>query len=139
MRLKNTHLLLTALFLVVLHLVQVPSYSLIRSRIQGIFRDKETGEPLEGVEVTLFKKGPVNIFPNYDKITGKDGRFTFDQVTYGEYFIRGENPGYVPYQPLYKIKIMGTGKLLSKLLPPGPTQAHLVVISAVPGAYTSYM
>jgi hypothetical protein len=63
----------------------------------------ETGEPLEGVVVTLFKKGPVNIFPNYDKITGKNGRFIFDQVTYGEYYIRGEKPGYVPYQPLYKI------------------------------------
>ena len=40
MRLKNTYLLLTALFLVVLHLVQVPSYSLIRSRTEGVVSKK---------------------------------------------------------------------------------------------------
>jgi hypothetical protein len=103
MRLGKTYLLLSAIFLLVLHLFQVPSYSLIRSRIQGTFRDKETGQPLEGVVVTLFKKGPVKIFPNYEETTGNDGRFIFDQIKYGEYYIRGEKPGYVPYQPLFKI------------------------------------
>ena len=117
MRIKNTPLLSIALFLVVLHLVQVPSYSLIRSRIQGIFRDKETGEPLEGVKVTLYNKSEVEgFFKNYETTTGKDGRFIFDQVTDGEYIIRGKKSGYATYQPEYKIDQNYGGRNLVEVL-----------------------
>lgn len=117
MRLKNTNLLLTALFLVVLHLVQVPSYSLIRSRIQGIFRDKETGEPLEGVKVTLFNKDVLGVFSeSKESITGKSGRFIFDQIMYGKYIIRGIKSGYVSYQPKYKIRMLSRRSELVEVL-----------------------
>ncbi len=85
------------------NLFQVHLHSVIRSRIEGTFWDKDNGEPLEGVEVTLFKKGPVELFPNFGEKTDKNGRFVFDQITNGEYIIMGEKPGYVPYQPMYKI------------------------------------
>jgi 5-hydroxyisourate hydrolase-like protein (transthyretin family) len=104
MRLGKTYLLLSVIFLLVLHLFQVPAYSLIRSRIQGIFRDKETGQPLENVLVTLYNNSEVDgFFQNYETKTDKNGRFIFDQITDGEYIIRGIKSGYVTYQPEYKI------------------------------------
>ena len=94
------------------NLFQVHLNSLIRSRIEGTFWDKETGERLEGVEVTLFKIGHVALFPNFEVKTDKNGRFIFDQVKNGEYIIRGEKPGYVPYQPMYKIVLAYRRKLV---------------------------
>jgi hypothetical protein len=90
---------------------------LIRSRIQGIFRDKETGEPLEGVKVTLFNKSEVEgFFKNYETTTGKDGRFIFDQITDGEYIIRGIKSWYATYQPEYKIDKNYGGRNLVEVL-----------------------
>jgi 5-hydroxyisourate hydrolase-like protein (transthyretin family) len=118
MRLGKTYLLLSAIFLLVLHLFQVPSYSLIRSRIQGTFRDKETGLPIENVSVTLYNNSEVDgFFQNYKTKTDKNGRFIFDQITDGEYIIRGIKSGYVTYQPEYKIdRTYGERKLVEVLL-----------------------
>jgi phage-related protein len=107
MRLKNTHVLLTALFLVVLHLVQVPSYSLILSRIQGVILDKETKEPLKGVVVTLYVKAPRNEFYDTSKTeTDEKGYFLFDQIKPKTYIISCHKSGYADYQPDYKILMM---------------------------------
>jgi 5-hydroxyisourate hydrolase-like protein (transthyretin family) len=90
---------------------------LIRSRIQGKFLDKETGEPLEGVVVTLFAKDSLGVFfANYKTKTDKNGRFILDQVVYGEHIIMGEKTGYVTYQPRYKITQIYGGRKLVEVL-----------------------
>ncbi|MGD2090407.1 MAG: carboxypeptidase regulatory-like domain-containing protein [Candidatus Aminicenantes bacterium] len=104
MRIKNTYLLLTALFLVVLHMVQVPSYSLILSRIQGVVIDKETKEPLKGVVVTLYRKAlRKGFFANLETETDEKGYFLFDQIKPKTYIISCHKSGYADYQPDYKI------------------------------------
>ncbi len=117
MGLENKHLLSIALFLVVLHLFQVPSYSLDYSWLDGTFRDKDTGEPLEGVVVTIFTKDALGGFSeSLETKTGKNGRFTFLQVVYGEFIIRGIKSGYATYQPEFKIDQNYGGRNLVEVL-----------------------
>jgi hypothetical protein len=107
MRLGKTYLLLSAIFLLVLHLFQVPSYSLILSRIQGVVIDKETKEQLKGVVVTLYFQAPRKEFID-TSITETDekGYFMFDQIKPKTYIISCHKSGYADYQPDYKISMM---------------------------------
>jgi hypothetical protein len=104
MGLKNKHLLLIILFLAVFNLFQVPLYSLILGRIQGVVIDKETKEPLKGVVVRLYVKAPRNEFYSTSKTeTDEKGYFLFDQSKPLTYILSCHKSGYADYQPDYKI------------------------------------
>jgi hypothetical protein len=104
MGLKNKHLLLIPLFIAVLHLFPVPSYSLILGRIQGVVIDEETKEPLKGVVVRLYVKAPRNEFYSTSKTeTDEKGYFLFDQSKPLTYILSCHKSGYADYQPDYKI------------------------------------
>lgn len=94
------------------NLFQIHMHSLIRSRIEGTVRDKESGAPLKDAQVTLYKKNRLGeFFSNYKIKTDEKGRFTFDQIKRGEYIVQCEKSGYVTYQPKYKITLVYRRKL----------------------------
>jgi hypothetical protein len=69
--------------------------------------DKETKEPLKGVEVTLYVKAPRNEFYDTSKTeTDEKGYFLFDQIKPKTYIISCHKSGYADYQPDYKILMM---------------------------------
>jgi hypothetical protein len=104
MGLKHKHLLLIPLFIAVLHLFQVPSYSLILGRIEGVVIDEETKEPLKGVVVTLYIKAHRNeFFATSETETDEKGFFLYDQIKPLTYILSCHKSGYADYQPDYKI------------------------------------
>ncbi len=73
---------------------------LIRGKIEGLKRDKETHEALEGVMFGLFKKAqdtPERENASYLAITDEDGKFSFQAIPYGTWFLQEieSSPGYV--------------------------------------------
>ncbi len=56
-------------------------------KISGVVRDKETGEPLLGVAVSIFGK-PIG------SLTGEDGRYNILNVPVGTYSLKAQSIGY---------------------------------------------
>lgn len=59
--------------------------------IVGVVTDPKSGEPLEGVRVTVYDN-------NYNKlrevVTSKDGKYDLGELGYGNYYIKMEKPDY---------------------------------------------
>ena len=86
---KITFLLLFALFSAFLAAGQIPG-----GTISGTILSNETGKPLEAATLSLFKTGdsvPVKI--NASEATGK---FVFDEIETGKYFIKITSTGLTP-------------------------------------------
>jgi len=101
-------LLLTILSVFVLGIFQGNLYSLITSRIEGVVKDKDTGEPLRGVCIELFE---CNFRAGLCKdccdsagseITDKNGYFKFDYLSKAEYFMFIVRRDYLPYGSIDK-------------------------------------
>lgn len=78
--------------------------ALVRSRIQGLIKDKESHDPLKGVIVHLYVQGEKKEYYSTMKTnTDENGGFVFDQIKPGTYIVSCEKKGYATYQPDYKI------------------------------------
>lgn len=77
--------------------------------LTGIVTDAETGEPLPGVQVTLFPAGSASLLA--DTVTAGDGSWSFSQP-WGRYRIEVSQAGYDPgtAEPLYVVGGQTTGQ-----------------------------
>lgn len=92
-------------FLVLLVLIicflQVSLFSRISSRVEGTVIDKDTGQPIEGAKIYLYKiiDDYSGITHEYETTTGKKGKFRFDDVEKGSYFLRCVKNYYISVLP----------------------------------------
>jgi len=89
---------LIVLFFLVMGLFEVTLFSLITSRIEGVVRDFDTGAVIIGAEVRLYPFSPPTS-SNPKTKTYNDGRFRFDDLRQGEYYISVYKEGYELYGP----------------------------------------
>ena len=74
------------LFILVMGLFEVTLFSLITSRIEGVVMDFDTGAVIIGAELRLYPfSNPTASNPKTR--TYNDGRFRFDDLQQGEYYI----------------------------------------------------
>jgi hypothetical protein len=86
------------LFIFVIGLFELTLFSLITSRIEGVVSDFDTGAVIIGAEVRLFPfSHPTASNPKTK--TYNDGRFRFDDLQQGEYYISVYKEGYELYGP----------------------------------------
>jgi hypothetical protein len=86
------------LFIFVVVLFEVKLFSLITSRIEGVVSDFDTGAVIIGAEVHLFHVSYKTV-SNPKIKTFNDGRFRFDDLQQGEYYISVYKEGYELYGP----------------------------------------
>ena len=81
-------------------LFELEVFPLIRGRIDGVVKDKETGNSLEGCKMTLYRKDERgDYFENRGTKTDKNGNFKFDQIKPGTYIVGCKKAGYITYHP----------------------------------------
>jgi len=101
---KNKTVLLIFLLLC---LFQLNLISLITSRIEGTVLDIDTGLPVVGAKVALFKYGTV-LKDLCDQISSgrsnMEGYFKFDNLKMGEYSLLIFKEGYAPTAPIHVLK-----------------------------------
>ena len=86
------------LFIFVMGLFELTLFPLITSRIEGVVRDFDTGAVIIGAEVRLYPFSPPTS-SNPKTKTYNDGRFRFDDLRQGEYYISVYKEGYEIYGP----------------------------------------
>jgi hypothetical protein len=79
-------------------LFEAKLFSLITSRIEGVVVDYDTGAVIIGAEVQLFHVSYKTV-SNPKTKTFNDGRFIFDDLQQGEYYISVYKEGYELYGP----------------------------------------
>ena len=81
----------------------VQLFPLITSRVEGRVFDKETDNPIIGASAYLISyEGPGKTsFRTRETQTDKNGKFVFDDVRQGRYFVEIYKEGYSTFCPLY--------------------------------------
>ena len=81
----------------------VQLFPLITSRVEGRVFDKETDNPIIGASAYLISyEGPGKTsFRSRETQTDKNGKFVFDDVREGRYFVEIYKEGYSTFCPLY--------------------------------------
>lgn len=95
------------LFVLMVGWLQTDIFSTISSRVEGQVLDKETNQPIAGAEVHLisFRGFDNRIHLDHpESITDRDGKFKFDEVPNGRYFIEVQKNGYATFCPEYMLE-----------------------------------
>lgn len=95
---KISVLILMVLFI---GIFQSNLFSIIYSRVQGVVLDKETNQPLDKVDVTLWNYKKFDSFAARKTISDQNGKFIFDNIPYAEYFIMCEKGDYQTISPFH--------------------------------------
>lgn len=107
---------LIVLFFLVMGLFEVTLFSLITSRIEGVVIDFDTGAVIIGAEVKLIAITSIKI-KNPNIKTFNDGRFRFDDLRQGQYYISVYKEGYAYYGPDYIFLNKGVHPLPKRMIP----------------------
>jgi 5-hydroxyisourate hydrolase-like protein (transthyretin family) len=95
------------LIFLLLCLFRVNLISLITSRIEGTVLDSDTGLPIAGAKVALFKYG-ILLEDLCNQISSNrsdmEGYFKFDNIKMGEYSLLIFKEGYAPTVPIHVLK-----------------------------------
>jgi hypothetical protein len=97
-------------------------FALSAVTLDGIVTGAESGEALPGADVELHFGG----MEFYETSTDESGEFIFDEVEAGNYFLRVEAAGFVPYMEMLELNENMT--ITIALLPgniPGELTGHL--------------
>jgi TonB family protein len=70
----------------------------------GLALERGTRLPLVGVLVTVFRDGPEGEPIGFDATTDEEGRFSFYELTPGEWKVLVEPPGYYPFRTAEEIQ-----------------------------------
>ncbi len=96
------------LFIVLILLSQVNLYSLITSRVEGTVVDEDSGKPVEGAQVTLYICENEHTFlGSPGQATGTNGRFVFNDLKEGEFYMAVSKKGYAAIGPISRYKLLG--------------------------------
>ncbi len=105
-------IVLIILFFLVIIVLPINLFATMRSTIEGVVYDKETGKPIEGVEVILYVYKDSASFPTKHLRTNKKGYFKMEGLFHGKYFISCYKSGYQTYSPIYKVAMPNYKKKL---------------------------
>lgn len=107
------------LCLLVIGLCQFRLFPEISSRIEGEIVDKDTGLPIKGAWVNLFAcNDPIFIDLCYSESaqeTDNKGKFKFEELRAGQYFLVVAHRSYTVYGPAYELKEYLRGGTRSEL------------------------
>lgn len=124
MEYKRYNVLLTVLIVIVAFMMSATLDASILNSVKGTVTDKETGEPLEGVKVTL-TFGTLN----YKVTTDKKGYFYKSGLKNGAYQAKYEKEGYIPAIANFRLRISQKREIsvtLRKLKVQKPAEPSLI-------------
>ncbi len=104
----------------------------LTSAVRGRVVQHETGEPLEGAEVTL-SEGPSVLPDGRTRVTGSDGTFSFETVPPGRYRIRASLVGFITLRDTLRVLPVSELELTLPLsADPVPLEPIVVVARRAP-------
>lgn len=84
----------------------------VSGTVKGILLDKETGNPIQFVAVSIFKDGSTSPLQSFS--SNENGTFVFEGIEPGTYRIHTDLIGYLPYNQQINV-IAGQGLALGKI------------------------
>jgi len=99
----------------VMILLLAPIHASITGAVEGIIKDKTTGQVLEGVKITIISAKSETM--TYELVTDKKGHFYKGGLIPGSFKITVEKEGYVPQEGSVRINIDQTARFDIPLAP----------------------